>query len=286
MQDVPSLRHVPCTGDRGANHTAPLPIWTARCSQNCRWYWRAVVSIRWKFSQHQSRRRGWRVWQHLHQFQSWLCWRLRRKTPKKVAAGRAGAAARRARQESLLAELHTAKEAINPRSEAVAEAATPVADVFVVKQQPMHATATHSVRHKVSNSEWTPWLLFGGAGLAALYVLGMPQQHPEAARSVSSGPVKLPRHLRVLSNYRWPTPSIWTNGYDVFLPDKQEYSEWHLPRRHCWWPGVRLCQDRSNGFLRAHAQTLLDTSWCWDGRLGPLRSYGTCLLNRGWSPLI
>ena len=33
---VPSLRHVPCTGDRGANHTAPLPIWTARCSQNCR----------------------------------------------------------------------------------------------------------------------------------------------------------------------------------------------------------------------------------------------------------
>ena len=36
------------------------------------------------------------------------------KDPKKVAAGWAGAAARRARQESLLAELHAAKEAINP----------------------------------------------------------------------------------------------------------------------------------------------------------------------------
>ena len=50
------------------------------------------------------------------------------KDPQKVAAGRAGAAARRVRQESLLAELHAAKEAINPRSEAVATrsvAATP-----------------------------------------------------------------------------------------------------------------------------------------------------------------
>ena len=100
IRDVPLLRHVPCTGDRGANHTAPLPIWTARCSQNSRWYWHAVLSIRWKFSQHQSRRRGWRVWQRLHQFQSWLPWRLRWNTPQKLPHGgperRPGVRARRA----------------------------------------------------------------------------------------------------------------------------------------------------------------------------------------------
>ena len=86
--------------NRGANHTAPLPIWTARCSQNSRWYWHAVVSIRWKFSQHQSRRREWRVWQRLHQFRSWFPWRLRWKTPKKLPHGgperRPGVRARRA----------------------------------------------------------------------------------------------------------------------------------------------------------------------------------------------
>ena len=114
------------------------------------------------------------------------------KDPQKVAAGRAGAVARRARQECLLAELRAAKEAINPSSEAVAEAATPVADVFVAKQQPMHAPATHSVRHEVSKANWTPWLLSAGAGLAALYVLHTPQQHPEAASSVSSGASRPP----------------------------------------------------------------------------------------------
>ena len=114
------------------------------------------------------------------------------KDPKKVAAGRAGAVARRARQESFLAELRTAKEAINLRSEAVAEAATPVADVFVAKQQPMHAPATHSVRHEVSKADWTPWLLFAGAGLATLYMLHTPQQHPEATHSVSSGASRSP----------------------------------------------------------------------------------------------
>ena len=43
------------------------------------------------------------------------------KDPKKVAAGRAGAAARKAKQERLLEELRAAKEAIAP-------AATPVAN--------------------------------------------------------------------------------------------------------------------------------------------------------------
>ena len=128
------------------------------------------------------------------------------KDQKKVAAGRARAAARCARQESLLAELRAVKEAINPLSEAVAEAATPVADVFVAKQQPMHAPATHIVRHKVSKADWTPWLLFAGAGLAALYVLRTPQQHPEVARSVSSGASQSPSTPRCAQQLKVTDP--------------------------------------------------------------------------------
>ncbi len=132
----------------------------------------------------------------------------RPKDPKKVAAGRAGVAARRARQESLLAELRAAKAAIAP-------AATPVADETVtqsvkqqeqpvtsVKQQPMPAPADPV------KADWTPWILVG-AGLAVLCVWRSPQTvsgarqqkqlHPEAAPSASSGPVNLPQHPEVLS---------------------------------------------------------------------------------------
>ena len=119
----------------------------------------------------------------------------RTKDPKKQAAGRAGAAARRARQESLLAELRAAKAAI-------AEAAMPVADVVVAKrqeqpvakQQPMPAPATNV------KADWTPLILVG-AGLAVLCVWrsltpsvkqtvsGAHQQlHPEARSSGASQP--------------------------------------------------------------------------------------------------
>ena len=139
------------------------------------------------------------------------------KDPKKVAAGRAGAAARRARQESLLAELRAAKEAIAP-------AATPVADEAVtqssceatkqqeqpvtqsVKQQPMPA---HADPGDPVKSDWTPWILVG-AGLAALCVWRSPlaklterqqkQQHPEARSLGARQPPPTPRcaqHLKV-----------------------------------------------------------------------------------------
>ena len=115
------------------------------------------------------------------------------KDPKKVAAGRAGAAARKAKQESLLEELRAAKQSL--QTEAVAEAATPVADVVpkeqpVAKQQPMPAPGDPGDPVK---ADWTPWILLVGAGLAALCVWRSPlvklterqqkQQHPEARSS-------------------------------------------------------------------------------------------------------
>ena len=114
------------------------------------------------------------------------------KDPKKVAAGRAGAATRKAKQECLLEELRAAKQSL--QTEAVAEAATPVADV-VPKEQPMPATVDPGDPVK---ADWTPWILLIGAGLAALCVWRSPlvklterrqkQQHPEARSSGASQP--------------------------------------------------------------------------------------------------
>ena len=132
------------------------------------------------------------------------------KDPKKVAAGRAGAAARKAKQESLLEELRAAKQSL--QTEAVAEAATPVADVVVAKQQeqpvadvpsqqPMPAPGDPVVALQHVKADWTPWILLVGAGLAALCVWRSPlvkltvsgarqqkQQHPEARSSGARQP--------------------------------------------------------------------------------------------------
>ena len=131
------------------------------------------------------------------------------KDPKKVAAGRAGAAARKAKQESLLEELRAAKQSL--QTEAVAEAATPVADDVVAKQQeqpvakqqPMPAPGDPGDPVK---ADWTPWILLIGAGLAALCVWRSPlvklterqqkQQHPEARSSGAATP-RCAQHLKV-----------------------------------------------------------------------------------------
>ena len=133
------------------------------------------------------------------------------KDPKKVAAGRAGAAARKTKQERLLEELRAAKQSLQP--DAVAEAAMPVADVVVTqsvkqqeqavaKQQPMPAPAADV------KSDWTPWILVG-ARLAALCVWRSPlvklterqqkQQHPEAISGASQPPPtpRCAQHLKV-----------------------------------------------------------------------------------------
>ena len=117
------------------------------------------------------------------------------KDPKKVAAGRAGAAARRACQESLLAELHAAKEAIAPAATPVADEAVTQSSCEATKQQPMPAPVDPGDPVK---ADWTPWILLVGAGLAALCVWRSPlvklterqqkQQHPEARSSGASQP--------------------------------------------------------------------------------------------------
>ena len=119
------------------------------------------------------------------------------KNPKKVEAGRAGAAARKAKQERLLEELRAAKQSL--QSEAVAEAAMPVADIVVAKQQPVAKQQSLPAPADPADpvkADWTPWLLFG-AGLAVLCVWRSPlaklterqqkPQHLEVARSASSG---------------------------------------------------------------------------------------------------
>ena len=137
------------------------------------------------------------------------------KDPKKVAAGRAGAAARRVRQESLLAELRAAKEAINPRSEAVAtrSVAATLAEQQqpVAKQQPMHAPAADV------KADWTPWLLFGGAGLAVLYMLSMRTPMPPTKLTVSGARQQKQQHPEVGPPPRTPRCAQHLKVPDPFL---------------------------------------------------------------------
>ena len=125
------------------------------------------------------------------------------KDPKNVATGRAGAAARRVRQESLLAELRAAKEAINPRSEAVATRS--VAGTLGEQQQP-------DVK-----ADWTPWLLFGGAGLAVLYVLSMRTPMPPTKLKVSGARQQKQQHPEVGPPPRTPRCAQHLKVPDPFL---------------------------------------------------------------------
>ena len=85
-----------------------------------------------------------------------------------MAAGRAGAAARKAKQERLLQELRAAKEAIAPAATgspgSVADEA--VTETTSRRVKPMPAPVADT---KCQATDWTPWILVG-AGLAALCV--------------------------------------------------------------------------------------------------------------------
>jgi hypothetical protein len=80
----------------------------------------------------------------------------REKDLKKVAAGRAGAAARKAKQERLLEELRVAKASLTP---------TPSTDSAPLRV----ATAGQTVAQEQVSS-WTPWII-GTAGLVGALVL-------------------------------------------------------------------------------------------------------------------
>lgn len=93
----------------------------------------------------------------------------REKDPKKVAAGRAGAAARKAKQEQILAELRRAKESLH--SLAVLEPAAPPELVRSEEASiPPAARAAVIAKQQAESSgqpNWTPWIigacLVGGA---------------------------------------------------------------------------------------------------------------------------
>ena len=89
------------------------------------------------------------------------------KDPRKVAAGRAGAAARKAKQQKLLDELREAKAALEP--------ATPPVDVVPPersaqappKDAAVPAVATTRQQQTAARTDWIPWII-GGLGLAGV----------------------------------------------------------------------------------------------------------------------
>ena len=103
----------------------------------------------------------------------------RQKDPKKVAAGRAGAAARKAKQERVLEELRTVKATLKGSCEA--------SETTCQAKPHEHCDTAHSAaggqdkdkngnavpsehlaaRHYVSSTSWTPWIL-AIAGIAAV----------------------------------------------------------------------------------------------------------------------
>ena len=101
--------------------------------------------------------------------------KVRQKDPKKVAAGKAGAAARKAKQEQLQTELRDAKAALhNPEKNEI----VPVPEEVLHCNNTMtrqvvdnidatpgsNQSAVDTNRHAV---DWTPWVL-GGVGLATV----------------------------------------------------------------------------------------------------------------------
>lgn len=94
----------------------------------------------------------------------------RQKDPKKVAAGKAGAAARKAKQERLLEELRAAKQSLRPESDAVHVPSQEQKDPF---PKPNDTAATQSVTDTQCQKNWTPFLYTIGiaAGVFSVYML-------------------------------------------------------------------------------------------------------------------
>lgn len=92
------------------------------------------------------------------------------KDPKKVAAGRAGAAAKKARKERLLEEFRTAKESLNPQEPA--------------EKPPSPQTA----REPGGPERWTPWIIGGclAGGLLACLAARQSLASPPAEKQQES----------------------------------------------------------------------------------------------------
>lgn len=108
------------------------------------------------------------------------------KDPKKVAAGHAGAAARKAKQEKLLEEFRAAKETL-------------CSDVSEKRRQDALSAPKELERGEpvseapaVQERDWTPWII-GAAGLGGIVLFqhlqpAAAQQHQKTAQSESRAP--------------------------------------------------------------------------------------------------
>ena len=98
----------------------------------------------------------------------------RQKDPKKVAAGKAGAAARKAKQHKLLAELREVKAAMSssaicepePRAHQEPICETRTVNKTTEPQALSTRTCPSDTTCQATTPDWTPWIV-GGIGLAA-----------------------------------------------------------------------------------------------------------------------
>lgn len=122
----------------------------------------------------------------------------RQKDPKKVAAGQAGAAARKAKHQQLLAELQEAKRSIAPPLPSGGAQALDTQDVSSGELTQTAASPSRTPRPAVpAATDWTPWIA-GGLGLAGiLWVVTkrtpVPLQCKRARTTPPPGPV---HHLK------------------------------------------------------------------------------------------
>ena len=95
---------------------------------------------------------------------------VREKDIKKVTAGRAGAASRKASQERLIAELRSAKDALHISAEALSKRSeAPVTDI-TKDAVPPPLKDINTNKPTMSNASWGSWIV-GGALVAAVLLL-------------------------------------------------------------------------------------------------------------------
>lgn len=121
---------------------------------------------------------------------------VRVKNPKRVTAGKAGAAARKANQQKLLDELREKKAALKSDVTGVAEPRERLGE-------PTRDAYSHGIRSNgITHTEWTIWIV-GGLGLAAgLWFLSERQNTavlPRKVKTQNGGPPPASNDLK-LSN--------------------------------------------------------------------------------------
>ena len=167
------------------------------------------------------------------------------KDKKKVAAGRAGAAARKAKQEERrLEQLRAAKESFRPHPP------TPAAPANIPPKEADQAVSRPERREGLTN--WTPWIV--GASLTEGALLFLRQTRRPA--SVAAGPVdsapkqpvnKPPRPDRQLKASPDPFYMEKCRRYDNSSNRREDDRERALPQRGRLWLGHGIRPTREDG---------------------------------------